>query len=185
MLLRGCRTHPTVPGSEPKSRLSLSQERIGHPAPSAHASTGSARAGRGVARVPSYSAHPERVEGRVGNVPASTGASAPSGEACVAAAASLSAGTGTPSRYVTRLPGWAGTRSPGERMPDQVQRVHRGQSDRLAGGLDVPEAPQQLDRLRQRELLADEARNEPPAAYLAARLQPPQDAHQLAPRRRG
>ena len=41
-----------------------------------------------------------------------------------------------------------------------------------------------IDRLRQRVLLADEARDEAAAAHDAARLLPPQRAHDVAPRHR-
>ena len=42
---------------------------------------------------------------------------------------------------------------------------------------------QRLDRFRQRELLADEAGDEAPAAHLTARLQSAIDAEQRPPRR--
>ena len=55
--------------------------------------------------------------------------------------------------------------------------------DQRAVGRDAPHLAQPFDGVRQRELLARHAGHEPAAADLAARLEPPVDARELAPRR--
>ena len=91
--------------------------------------------------------------------------------------------TAWPSRNSTALPTIAGTRGPGAEDADEVQRI--GRRDRHASGAvgRVARRAQLVERLGQRELLADEAAHEPTAADLAARLEPAQRDEHVAPRR--
>lgn len=65
---------------------------------------------------------------------------------------------------------------------DEVQRVGAADDGERARGGRAPHLAHLLDRVRPRELLARHAGDEPPAANLAARLQPPEDGDELAPR---
>src|SRR5438270_898234 len=58
-----------------------------------------------------------------------------------------------------------------------------GERDQPARRRATPHLAERPDRLRQRELLAREAGDEPPAADVAARLEAAVDAQQVAPRR--
>ena len=92
--------------------------------------------------------------------------------------------TGTPSRKAITWPETGETRAPGDEDADQVQRIGGGDEHDLAARRPAPaHRAQRLDRLGQRELLADEAGDEAAAAHLAARLEAAQRAEQLAPRR--
>ena len=75
-------------------------------------------------------------------------------------------------------------RGPGVMMP---ARFSGSAAETLRRGADVLIAPnlaQQLDRLRPRELLADEARHEAAAANLSLRFHAAERDEQVAPRRR-
>ena len=78
----------------------------------------------------------------------------------------------------------AGTRGPGRDDADQVQRIAGREPHDLAALRLAAHGAQRLDRLGRRELLADEAADEAPAAQLAAHLEAAVDAQQIAPRRR-
>src|SRR6202008_348737 len=67
---------------------------------------------------------------------------------------------------------------------DEVQRIRRGEEDDLAAVVRAAYRAQRVDRLRQRELLADESGDEAAAAHLAARLHAAQHAEHGPPRRR-
>ena len=66
---------------------------------------------------------------------------------------------------------------------DQVERIGGRDAHQLADGRRRAHRAQLVERLGQRELLADEAGHEAPAADLAAGLEPTQRHRQLAPRR--
>src|SRR4029079_1113118 len=67
---------------------------------------------------------------------------------------------------------------------DQVQRIAGRQADDLAALRLTARGAQGIDRVGVRELLAHEAADEAAAPRLAAHLQAPVDAHEIAPRRR-
>src|SRR3989442_6811115 len=66
--------------------------------------------------------------------------------------------------------------------PHQVERVGGRHDDQLARLVAPPDGTQRLDRLGQRELLADEPGDEAAASHLAARLERTQRAEQRPPR---
>ena len=72
---------------------------------------------------------------------------------------------------------------PGVRMPTRLSGSAPDSETQVVRGRLAPRLAQRADRIRQRELLAGEARDEPAAADLAARLEPAIDAQQVAPRR--
>ena len=75
-------------------------------------------------------------------------------------------------------------REPGVMMP---ARFNGSAADTRGAAPDILIAPhlaQQLDRLGPRELLADEARHEPPAANFSLRFHAAERDEQVAPRRR-
>src|SRR5206468_5705067 len=66
---------------------------------------------------------------------------------------------------------------------DEIERIGAGERDQLAASLQLPHGAQAPDRIGERKLLAAEARDEAPAADLAARFQPPVYRRELAPSR--
>src|SRR6185503_16861210 len=68
--------------------------------------------------------------------------------------------------------------------PDEVERVAGREADDIAHRARAADGTERLERLGQRELLADEAVDQAAAADLAAHLQAAIDADQIAPRGR-
>ena len=80
----------------------------------------------------------------------------------------------TPSRNATNLPDAEDTRSPGTRMPDEIERIRRGERNRFAVGLHPRIARSDSSAMGRRELLAQKSADESPAAHFAAIFQAPQ-----------
>ncbi len=95
--------------------------------------------------------------------------------------ARLAAGSATPSRKVTVLPEPAGTRSPGTMIPTRLRgSAADTEMISLAGGT-LRWARKRFERDRQRELLAQEAADEPSAADLAAIFEAAEGHQHFAP----